>query len=149
MSSKTGYGINITSGTTATISSCTVASNGNYAIGAEANANLLDLSNLTATGNGSGGRKNAIGYRGGSISSVERWVNGSLTREVTSSTTVNSGVTLTIDPGATIKFANGQYIAINGTLSAVGTSASLITFTTNAATPTAASWSGLQLKPGS
>ncbi len=149
ISSNSGYGINLIGGTTATISGCTFTSNGNYAIGAEANANLLDLSNLTATGNGSGGTKNAIGYRGGSISGAERWVNGSLPREVTSGTTVNSGVTLTIDPGATIKFANGQYIAINGTLLATGTSASLITFTSNAATPTAGSWSGVQFKPGS
>src|SRR5260370_6424021 len=119
MSSKTGYGINITSGTTATISSCTFTSNGNYAIGAEANTNLLDLSNLTATGNGSGGTKNAIAYRGGSISGAERWVNGSLPREVTSTITVNTGITLTIDIGRTNNLTTGPHNARIPTLSSI------------------------------
>ncbi len=44
--------------------------------------------------------------------------------------TVNSGVTLTVDPGVIVKF-NGaaRGLTINGTLSAIGTSGSRITFT--------------------
>src|SRR5262249_5405705 len=103
--SNGGYGINLTNGASGTISGCTFTNNSNYAIGAEPNTTLLNLLNLTATGNG-GGTKNAIGYRGGGIGTNERWVNGSLWREITAGTTVNSGVTLTVDPGATVKFAN-------------------------------------------
>lgn len=43
--------------------------------------------------------------------------------------TVNSGVTLTIDPGVVVKFESSATLAVYGTLSAVGTSGSRITFT--------------------
>ncbi len=148
LSSNSGYGVNLTSGSTATISGCTFTTNGNYAIGAEPNTNLQDLSNLTATGNG-GGSKNAIGYRGGSITTAEHWINGSLWREITGGTTVNAGVTLTIDPGTTIKFTGGQWLDVGGTLVANGTNASPITFTSSSATPSAGAWNCLHFKPGS
>jgi hypothetical protein len=46
---------------------------------------------------------------------------------------VNSGVTLTISPGAVISFANGTSLTVNGTLNAQGTSSSIITFTSTGA----------------
>src|SRR5260370_5337581 len=71
LSSNSGYGINVIGGNSASIGASTFTSNTNYAIGAEANTSLSDLTNLTATGNGSGGTKNAAGYRGGTISAAE------------------------------------------------------------------------------
>jgi parallel beta-helix repeat protein len=48
---------------------------------------------------------------------------------VASQVTVNSGVTLTIDPGVVIKFPGYSGLTVNGTLLAEGTEASPITFT--------------------
>jgi pimeloyl-ACP methyl ester carboxylesterase len=42
---------------------------------------------------------------------------------------ISSGVTLTIEPGAVIKFNSGAYLAIHGTLNAIGTENSQIYFT--------------------
>lgn len=48
---------------------------------------------------------------------------------VSSTVTVNSGATLTISPSTVATFASGACLTVNGTLSAVGTSSNLITFT--------------------
>src|SRR5258706_11658097 len=51
------------------------------------------------------------------------------------------GVTLTIQPGVVVKFANGKFLEIRqATLIAVGTSVDSITFTSNSATPTPGIW---------
>ncbi len=143
LTSNAGYGINVTGENSPTIRDCTFTNNGNYAIGAEANTTLLNLSNLTATGNGTGGTKNAIGYRGGTITGSDRWVNGSLLREINGGTTVNAGATLTIDAGATIKFAANQSLNVSGTLTAVGTQTNQIVFTSTADLPAPGGWNNL------
>ena len=43
--------------------------------------------------------------------------------------TVNNGVTLTLQPGTTLKFAAGKSLTVNGKLNAVGTSNQKIVFT--------------------
>src|SRR5258708_14439536 len=48
--------------------------------------------------------------------------------------------TLTIDPGVTVQFSAGAGLTIIGTLTAVGTAASQITFTSSSATPTPGIW---------
>ena len=50
---------------------------------------------------------------------------------VTGNVLVNSGVTLTIQPGAGLRFNSGKTLQINGTLIARGTKDSMITFTSN------------------
>ncbi|MBK5286006.1 MAG: hypothetical protein JJE25_11450, partial [Bacteroidia bacterium] len=56
------------------------------------------------------------------------------------------GVTLTIQPGVVVKFANGKYMEIRqATLMAVGTSVDSITFTSNSATPTPGIWLRINL----
>src|SRR5256885_5347022 len=56
------------------------------------------------------------------------------------------GVTLTIEPGVTVKFANNKKITIRqGTLIAIGTSSDSITFTSNSASPSPGIYSGVEL----
>ncbi len=43
--------------------------------------------------------------------------------------TVNGGATLTIEPGVVVKFAQGMYLGVNGTLNVQGTAGSKIYFT--------------------
>ncbi|MBI1938701.1 MAG: T9SS type A sorting domain-containing protein [Ignavibacteriales bacterium] len=59
--------------------------------------------------------------------------------------TVNSGITLTIEPGAILKFASGKKLIVNGSLSAVGNSTSRITFTIDGS----GNWGGIQFNSGS
>ncbi|MCI0606147.1 right-handed parallel beta-helix repeat-containing protein, partial [bacterium] len=68
------------------------------------------------------------------------WTTSQSPYVVTCSVTVNSGVTLTIEAGVTVKFASATQLTVNGTLIAIGTAANPITFTSNAATPTPGSW---------
>ena len=79
---------------------------------------------------------------GGTITTNETWFE---TMKVLSNVTVNSGVTLTISPNATISFANGASLIVNGTLNASGTLSSPITF--NFISPTAQN--GIQFNSGS
>ena len=64
----------------------------------------------------------------GQITSSRTWASASLHR-VTCPVTVAPGVTLTINAGATVKFADGASMQVNGTLSAAGTAASPVVFT--------------------
>jgi thermitase len=57
-----------------------------------------------------------------------------------------SGTTLTILPGTSVQMDPGYYLAINGTINAVGTSSQPITFDR---TGTSGSWYGLVLQSGS
>jgi len=69
---------------------------------------------------------------------------------VTGDVTVNAGVTLTIDPGVTVKFDDDKGLICDGVLSAVGTGASGITFTTSQVTPPTSTpytvWNGIYLQ---
>jgi parallel beta-helix repeat protein len=78
---------------------------------------------------------------------------------VASQVTVSSGVTLTVEPGTVVKFAQGSNLKVNGTLRAEGTQAAPIVFTsfkdddyggdTNndgaASLPAASNWDGVYL----
>ncbi len=67
---------------------------------------------------------------GGTLAAAESWL-GSYVHRVTSVLVVPSGVTLTINPGAVVKFAAGTGITVaaGGTLNAWGTVAQPIAFT--------------------
>ncbi len=85
-------------------------------------------------------------------SALEHAVNGqtvsvlSMNYTVSSNITVQNGVTLEILPGATININPGNYIIVNGTLNAVGTSSSRIIFNR---TGTSGQWGGIQFNTGS
>jgi len=52
------------------------------------------------------------------------------------------GVTLVIQPGTTVKFNQGKYMLVQGTLIADGTASQPIVFTANSDAPTAGFWGG-------
>jgi hypothetical protein len=81
---------------------------------------------------------------GGNISSNTTWNLAGSPYVVTSSITVDAGVTLTIDTGVEVKFDNGRSMFVNGILNATST-----TFTSNDASPTPGIWSYLQFYLGS
>lgn len=56
---------------------------------------------------------------------------------------INEGVTLTIEPGTTIRFNASVGIIVRGTLKAVGTAVSPIKFTSINGSPAPADWSGI------
>ena len=70
---------------------------------------------------------------------------------ITAAISVNSGVTLTVDPGVVVEFENWNYLGyltVNGTLLAAGTSASPISFTSASATPAAGDWGFVSFTAG-
>ena len=60
--------------------------------------------------------------------------------QVTGNVVVSSGVTLTNEPGVTVKFDSGKALQIRGELVAQGTSGSPIPFTSSASSPAAGDW---------
>ena len=76
------------------------------------------------------------------ISSSTEWTTANSPYILDGSAYVNSGVTLTIDAGVTVKFAGGHLsqFTINGTLDANGTSGSHVTLTSDQTTPAAGDW---------
>ncbi|MCE7956343.1 MAG: right-handed parallel beta-helix repeat-containing protein, partial [Acidobacteria bacterium ACB2] len=99
LSGNSRYGINLVNGGGLNVSGTALTGNTNYAVGAEANTRLLSATGLTVSGNG-GGTKNAIGYRGGNITSHETWrLFSGLPWEVTANPTVNATWSLTVEPG--------------------------------------------------
>ena len=67
----------------------------------------------------------------GTISSNSTWSLANSPYVVTGNILVNSGVTLTIEAGVTVKFDGSYYFYVDGTLIARGSSGNLITFTSN------------------
>jgi len=76
---------------------------------------------------------------GGLISTNITWTKANSPYIVTNNILVNTGVTLTINPGVTIKFDALKSMQIDGTLLAQGTSADSIRFTSNT-TQSAGAW---------
>ncbi|NVN91844.1 MAG: right-handed parallel beta-helix repeat-containing protein [Desulfuromonadales bacterium] len=98
----------------------------------------------------------------GAINSDTVWTVAAGPYYVSSSVTIAGGVTLTIEPGTVIKFAQGQGLFVNGSLSAIGTSGSPINFTdyrddsaggdtngdTTVTTPAPGWWRGIEIGNG-
>ena len=68
---------------------------------------------------------------------------------VTATVWVDNGVTLTIDPGVTVKFNSNTDIENNGTLTADGNAGNIITFTSNQGVPAGNDWRALYFDNGS
>jgi flagellar hook assembly protein FlgD len=134
-SNNGSYGLNLVAANSVSLSGTAFTGNSSYAVGAGPGTHLLGMTNITATGNG----VNAVGYRGGTISAAETWLPG-MNWVVTGPVTVAATVTLTVAGGAVVEFGSGNYLVVNGTLMAAGTSASAISFTSASATPAAGDW---------
>ena len=97
---------------------------------------------------GSPGR---IHLAGGTISKSGRWMKagGNFAYYLGAAQHINAGVTLTVDPGVTVRLSGsgstGIYVA--GTLKAVGGALAPITFTSSAASPGRGNWLGIYLGP--
>ena len=86
----------------------------------------------------------------GTIASPTTWTLSASPYIVTGNVTVNSAVTLTIEPGVEVKFdGNYQLNVAGGTLSAVGTSTQPIKFTSNKSTPAKGDWQYIFLNSSS
>ncbi len=76
----------------------------------------------------------------GTISTDSTWDLANSPYIVTSSLTINHGVTLTIESGVTVKFNNSQYLYLYGNLNATG-----VVFTSNNAIPAPGNWGYIQV----
>ncbi|MCX5990765.1 MAG: right-handed parallel beta-helix repeat-containing protein, partial [Chloroflexi bacterium] len=77
---------------------------------------------------------------GGQITSDTTWTKANSPYIVTSSVLVNEGVTLTVEPGVTVKFEALKGMLIDGQLVARGTASESITFTSSQTTPAKGDW---------
>jgi len=82
----------------------------------------------------------------GVISSNTTWTLANSPYIVTGNILVNEGITLTIEPGVIVKFDSDTYIKMEGTLTAVGTINSYITFQSNASSPDKSDWEGIRIR---
>jgi parallel beta-helix repeat protein len=80
---------------------------------------------------------------GGPIITDTTWTLENSPYIVTASVVVSAGVTLTIQPGVTVKFDNGYSLQVNGGLIAQGTALQPIAFTSNQASPAPDDWGGI------
>ena len=76
----------------------------------------------------------------GEISTNTTWTSANSPYEITGNLLVKAGVTLTIEAGVEVKFANNIGLQVNGTLIARGTPTNHILFTSNQPSPSAGDW---------
>ena len=79
-------------------------------------------------------------YVSGIISSDTTWTAADSPYIVTGNILVEEGVTLTIGQSVIVRFDGNYYILVEGTLSAVGTTGNMITFTSNKSIPAPGDW---------
>ncbi len=79
-------------------------------------------------------------YVSGIISGDTTWTQSGSPYIVTGNILVNNGVTLTIEPGVTVKFDSGTGLQVDGTLIARGTDTDNIIFTSNQPSPAPGDW---------
>ena len=81
----------------------------------------------------------------GNITTDTTWTLANSPYVVTETVQVFEGVTLTIEPGVTVKFNKDTLLRIGGELIAEGTETQMITFTSNETTPALGGWEPIRL----
>lgn len=84
----------------------------------------------------------------GTISGTVVWTPGNPAQAYTvtaANLTIAAGAQLILQPGTQVQFGSGRQLVVNGTLTVSGSEASNVIFTSNLASPTRGSWSGLVL----
>lgn len=79
-------------------------------------------------------------YVGGRITEDTTWTPAQSPYIITADCAVDSGITLTIEPGVVVKFDVGLSLTVYGSLRAMGTGSNPITFTSNRSQPAAGDW---------
>jgi len=85
-------------------------------------------------------------YVSGNITTNTKWTSTGSPYIIQSDIIVQSGVTLTVDPGVTVKFDGLYSIVVDGTLKAIGTKINPIIFTSNFTSPKKGDWYTLRLR---
>ncbi|MCW8932075.1 MAG: right-handed parallel beta-helix repeat-containing protein, partial [Gammaproteobacteria bacterium] len=98
------------------------------------------LTSETDDGSGNGNEQ----YIGGLID-VDTILQNGITYTLLSNITVQNGKTLTIEPGAILKFSNNMKLEINGKIDAQGTSENPIRFTSVNEFPEVNDWGGIEI----
>lgn len=128
-----------------TVRNTTFDGNDGSAIFLTGGSSFPDLNNLTASGNGhdaitiNGAVYNQDYTWGGTGISTYRIVY-EINNPGVEDVTVDPGITLTIEPGTTIKFGGTRDLIVNGTLDARGTDTQTIRFTSHSVTPAKGDW---------
>lgn len=112
------------------------------------NAHSIGLNNTLTASAGMG-----VKIEGSYITKDVRWIKQSVPYIINGGITVtteNGNAKLSIDPGTKLAFQSGVklYVVGNGALSAAGKADSMIVFTSNATTPSAGDWAGIEFLEG-
>lgn len=81
----------------------------------------------------------------GTISSNTNWIKANNPYIVNGNLTVDSAITLTIEPGVIVRVDSNMSFVVHGRIKAEGTDLDTIKFTTNSTTPNKNAWQGLTL----
>jgi len=81
---------------------------------------------------------------GGRIAEDTTWTPAQSPYIITTDCSVDSGITLTVEPGVVVKFGTGLSLTVYGSLRAMGTESNPITFTSNRPQPAAGDWSTIR-----
>ncbi|NGZ90221.1 tandem-95 repeat protein [Psychroflexus maritimus] len=83
----------------------------------------------------------------GIINTNTTWTQANSPYIVTGNILVQTGSTLTIDPGVVVKVNLGLYIRIDGKINCVGTTNNFIIFESNTLNPQNGNWTGINIRP--
>jgi hypothetical protein len=137
------------------VQSGTVAGNGQFSVHVPLEDGANTIYAIAEDGSGQSPASNtvAVSYtngvsrtQSGSLAQDTAWTKGDGTPYViTSNLTVPAGVTLWLEPGATLKFAASTKLLVQGSIVVRGTASDNVSLTSNQATPTRGYWAGVEI----
>ena len=150
-SNNSNCGIWLQGGGGVTLTDSSLTGNGMWAVRAEPGTRLMGMTNVVVNGNGTVGAGDAVSYASGTITAAETW-SSRIAWALQGWVSVGSPTTpgsLTIQPGTLVKFPANGSMYVSGTLTAVGTPASPILFTSSLPNPSAGAWGSISFYAGS